>query len=77
VIAQDADELGPLSQFDQGIEYASGIGTPIDIVPQRDHDILWIRLHGRDQRFQGFATAVDVTDGDQSIAHALLVRVRR
>src|SRR5262245_48492225 len=67
MITAQRDEFATLLVGDEPVEYGTGVGAAIDVIPQRDDDILGLERHERGQGRERLETTVNVTNGQ--IAH--------
>ena len=65
MVAEQTDNvIQPLPEVKDPIDNLSGIGTPVDIIPDEDEAVVpCIDIQAGDQRFQLRCTTVNIPDG--------------
>lgn len=66
VVALQRNELCFLPQFNQSIDHALRIWTPVDVITERDNQVFGSRFDGSQQGLQRFVETVNVADRDES-----------
>src|SRR5262249_48897101 len=74
MVAQERHQRAPTLQCDHPLEDPPAVRTPIDVITQRDEDVLGSRRDRSQQDLQGPRTTENIPDGNRSRRHELSPR---
>ena len=69
MVTQDRSQPTAVGQFDQPVNDAPTVWSPVDVIAQSNNSVLGAGLDCFDEGVERRRTAVDVTDGDGARVH--------
>ena len=69
MVAEERDQTAAVLEFDEPLDDAPAVRSPVDVVAEGDDAVLGSGPDRFEEGVEGRRTAVDVTDGDSAWVH--------